>query len=115
MDDEAEQLLKRLVEFDQERRSIVGQLKTIGYIRGRGLVGEIGERLAAAWYGVGLAPPSQPGYDLTADGKRIQVRTLLMTPENHRTTLGTPREPFDVLFAIRLDDTYEPLEAIEVP
>jgi hypothetical protein len=38
-----------------------------------------------------------------------------MTPENHRTTLGTPREPYDMLFALRLDETYTPLEAIEVP
>jgi hypothetical protein len=112
---EARELVSRLAEIDVERRSVIGRLKELGYIRGRGLVGEIGERIAAAWYGVELAPPSQPGYDLVWNGQRIQVRTLLMTPENHRTTLGTPKEPFDLLFALRIDATFIPLEAIEVP
>jgi len=85
-------------------------------IQGRGLVGEIGERIASAHYGVELAPPSTPGYDLLdRDGRRVQVRTLRSTPENHRTTLGTPNEPYDVLFAVRLDEAFMPVAAIEVP
>jgi len=109
-------LLARLADVERERSAIIGELVELGHIRGRGLVGEVGERFAAAYYGVELAPPATPGYDLVdRDGRRVQVRTLRCTPTNFRTTLGTPKEPYDVLFAIRIDEALVPLEAIEVP
>lgn len=88
----------------------------LGVIRSWGIVADYGETLAARYYGVKLAPPSTPGYDLIArDGRRVQVRTLRMTPENARASMGVLKEPYDVLLAIRVDQDYRPLYAIEVP
>ena len=77
-------------------------------------MGDLDEAMAAAYYGCRLEPPGTPGYDLiTRDGLRVQVRALTCTPENFRKVIGTLREPYDVLFAIRLHPDYSPLEALE--
>jgi hypothetical protein len=108
--------MKRLTHAERERRAAIGELMALGVIRSRTLVGDLGEALAAAFYGVPLPPPSNPGFDVTRhDGLRVQVRALRCTPENFRTSIGVMREPHDVLFAIRLDEDYAPLEAIEAP
>lgn len=108
--------MERLISAERERRAAIGELMALGVIRSRTLVGDLGEALAAAFYGVPLPRPSNPGYDLTnLDGLNVQVRTLRCTPENFRTSIGVMREPYDVLFAIRLDEDYGPLEAIEAP
>lgn len=111
-----EEAMRKLVEADRARRSAVNDLKALGVVRSRSLVGDLGEVLAVRFYGVQLEPPSAPGFDLrTPGGQRVQVRTLRCTPENFRTTVGTPNGPYDLLFAIRLDEEYQPIEAIEVP
>lgn len=108
--------MERLTRAERERRAAIGELMALGVIRSRTLVGDLGEGLAAAFYGVPLPPPSNPGFDLTnKDGLNVQVRTLRCTPENYRTSIGPMREPYDLLFAIRLDEDYAPLEAIEAP
>lgn len=108
--------MERLTRAERERRAAIGELMRLGVIRSRTLVGDLGEALAAGFYGVPLPPRSNPGFDLTRrDGVRVQIRTLRCTPENFRTSIGVMREPYDVLFAIRLDEDYAPLEAIEAP
>lgn len=108
--------MRKLAEADRARRSAVKDLIALGVVRTRSLVGDLGETLAARFYGVQLEPPSTPGFDLrTRDGQRVQVRTLRCTPENLRTTVGTPNRSYDLLFAIRLDAEYRPIEAIEIP
>ena len=108
--------LGRLRAADRGRREAIRDLKRLGYIRSLGLVGELGERIAASYYGVELKVASNPGYDLeTRDGRRVQVKTLLVTPENLRASLGVLQDPYDVLLAIRMNEDYEPIEAIEVP
>jgi hypothetical protein len=65
---------------------------------------------------LGLVPPSTPGYDLvTREGKRVQVKTLRCTPENLRGSIGVLREPCDLLVALRLNDDFTPLKAMEIP
>lgn len=108
--------MARLTKAERARRRAINDLLALGVIRSRGIVGELGEALAAAFYGVQLALPSTAGYDLvTRDGVRVQVKTLRCTPENMRASIGPLREPYDVMLAIRLDEDYSPLEAIEVP
>jgi len=51
----------------------------------------------------------------TSQQKKVQVKTLRSTPGNFRRTIGRLQEDYDLLFAIRLDADYTPLEAIEVP
>jgi hypothetical protein len=107
--------MRRLREAERERRAAITELRALGALRSRGLVADLGERLAAEYYGVPLAPPSTPGYDLiTRDGRKIQVRTLWSTPLNRLTSMGVMKEPYDTLLAIRLDEDYSPTLAIEV-
>jgi hypothetical protein len=96
--------------------ALIGELRTMGF-RSRGMVGEYGELIAAAVYGEARrAPPSAPGYDLDVDGVgRVQVKTLRSTPTNKRTSMGAMRDPYDVLFALRLDADYVPTGAWEIP
>lgn len=108
-------LLARLVELDSERRAILAELIKRGF-RSRGFVGEWGEMIAAAYYGVELQRASQPGFDLVDKlGRRVQVKTLRSTPENQRASMGILREPYDVLFALRLDISFQPVAAFEIP
>lgn len=86
--------------------------------RSRGLVGEYGELIVEALYGASAqrAPASQPGYDLDVEGLGlVQVKTLRSTPANPRTSMGVLREPYDVLFALRLDVDYQPTAAWVLP
>jgi hypothetical protein len=116
MDDRVERALDSLRLAEAARRDAITELIALGVIRSRGVVADYGEALAARYYGVDLEPPSTPGYDLkTRDGQRVQVRTLRNTPENPRSSMGRMREPYDALLAIKLDQDYRPLYALEVP
>lgn len=107
--------MERLIGAERERSAAIHEM-ALGVIRSRTLVGDLGEGLAAAFYGVPLPRKSNPGFDLIdKDGLRVQVRILRCKPENFRTSIGQMREPYDILFAIRFDESYAPLEAIEAP
>lgn len=108
--------MKRLNAAESAKRDAIRELMEINAIRSWGLVADLGEALAARYYGVDLAPPSTAGYDLeTKDGRKVQVRTLRMTPENARSSMGPMKEPYNTLLAIRLNPDYSPWYAIEVP
>lgn len=108
--------LGELLKAEQARQRAIAQLIELGAIRGRGLVGELGEAIAAAYYGVRLAPPSTPGFDLISkEGAHVQVRTLRSTSYNWRIRLGRLRGDYDLVFAIRLGEDFYPTAAIEFP
>ncbi len=108
--------MERLRHAERERRAAIEDLMALGVVRSRVLVGDLGEQIAADYYGVELAPSFTPGYDLIdREGRRIQVKTLRATPEAPRTIIGDIREPCDVLLAIRLNFDYTPSEALEMP
>jgi hypothetical protein len=109
--------MRRLCSAERARREAIDELIALGVVRSRRLVADIGEELAARYYGVELASNANtPGYDLvTRDGRRVQVRTLRSEPHRERTIMGVMKEPYDVLFAVKLSVDYEPLRAIEVP
>lgn len=112
---EARQVLDELSEMDRLRRRKIDRLRELGF-RSRSTTGEYGELIASLYYGSPLAPASTPGYDLsTPDGLRVSVKTLRSTPENRRTRIPSLHEPYDLLFALRIDENYVPEEAIEVP
>jgi hypothetical protein len=108
-------ILEDLAKCDAKRRTLIAELRKERYVRGRGLVGELGEWLAGRYYRVDLARASTPGYDLVHNGLLIQVRALRSTPEHRRTVLGHMREPYDVLLALRFDESYRVTDALEVP
>jgi len=108
-------VLHDLAQCDRVRRGLITELRAAGYVRGRNLVAELGEWLAARYYGVPLAPPKTPGYDLVHEGRRVQVRAIRDTPENPRSVLGAMKEPYDVLLALRLDEDFQVTDALEVP
>ncbi len=113
--DRVSDILKRLAVLDAERLELLTQLRTTGF-RSRGLVGEYGELLAAALYGVPLPASSQPGYDLDVPGLgAVQVKTLRSTPTTRRTSMGPMTDPYEVLLAIRLDADYRPQAAWQIP
>jgi len=109
--------MEKLRNAARAHREAIEQLRKLGAIRSRSLVGDLGERLAADYYGVELEPASTPGFDLVtreADRRRVQVKTLRDTPSNHRGSSSPLSEPYDLMLAIRLDENYEPVHAIEV-
>jgi hypothetical protein len=114
--DEVERAMGRLRAAERERRAAIEELVRLGVVRSRVFVGDLGEQIAAAYYGVELAPAFTPGYDLV-DGrdKRVQVKTLRATPTRPRTIIGGITRPCDVVLAIRLDFDYSPTEALEMP
>lgn len=108
---------KRLYRAECARDAAIGDLVRLGVIRSRVLVGDLGEVIAANFYGVDLAPVLTPGYDLvTLDGKRVQVKAMRGNGGKRTIVSRQPLpEACDLLLAIRLADDYSPLEAIEVP
>jgi hypothetical protein len=98
------------------RREAIDDLIRLGVVRSRRLVADLGEEIAARFYGVRLADnANEPGYDLIAsDGRRVQVRALRSEPHRERTVMGVMRDPYDVLFAVKFTVDYDPMRAIEV-
>ena len=108
--------MERLRAAERERHAAIGDLVRLGVVRSRVLVGDLGEQMAAVYYGVELAPQFTPGYDLIdRQGRRVQVKTLRGTPTRPRTIIGTLNRPCDVLLALRLHFDYSPSEALEIP
>jgi Family of unknown function (DUF6998) len=111
--------MRRLCDAERERSEAIAELIDLGAIRGRAVVASLGEAIASVYYDAPLAPSkTQPGYDLiTHDGRKVQVRALKHAlPGYERNLIGTMRDPYDTLFAVKLDaETFEPLRAIEVP
>lgn len=111
-----QQQLVRLASLDAERLRLLDELKSEGLLRSKGLVGEWGERIGLALLGGTLAPPSQPAYDLTdAQGRTVQVKTLRSTPGNSRTSLGVVHPGYQTLLCVRIDESFVPLAAYEIP
>lgn len=108
--------MERLRAAERERHAAIGELKRLGVVRSRVFVGDLGEQIAAAYYGVELAPVFTPGYDLIdREGRRVQVKTLRATPDRPRHIMGSITYPCDVVLAIRLDFDYSLSEALEMP
>jgi hypothetical protein len=109
--------MRRLRAAERERREAIEALVSLGVVRSKRLVADLGEEIAARYYGVALAGnANEPGYDLVApDGRLVQVRALRSEPHRERTLMGVMKEPYDTLFAVKLSFEYEPLRAIEVP
>lgn len=92
------------------------RLKDAGLLRSNNLVGDVGEWIAARYYGVELAKTRTTGYDLiTRDGRRVQVKTLRDGNDGRRTEAGRVLGPCDLVLLIRLAPDYTPVEALEFP
>jgi hypothetical protein len=116
MPDEVERAMERLRKAEHARREAINDLVALAAVGNRGLVGSLGERFAADYYGVKLPEKSPPGYDVVAPGDRlIQVRTLRSTPDNYRASMGPMKEPYHYLLAIRLNEDFSIERAMEVP
>jgi len=69
--------MERLRAAERAQRAAIENLIGLGVVRSRVLVGDLGEQIAARYYGVELAPVFTPGYDLVDHhGRRVQVKTL---------------------------------------
>lgn len=91
------------------------RLRARGLLRTNSLVGDVGEWVAAKYYGVKLAPTITRGYDLIAlDGRRVQVKTLRDGNDGRRYEAGKVLGPCDALLMIRLAPDYTPVGGLEV-
>jgi hypothetical protein len=115
--DEIAEAMERLNAAERGRREAIEDLIRLGVVRSKRLVADLGEEIASGFYGVSLVDnANEPGYDLIApDGRCVQVRALRSTPTRERSVMQVMKEPYDVLFAVKLTVDYEPLRAIEVP
>jgi hypothetical protein len=78
---ELDDAMVRLHAPERERRAAIDELIRLRAIRSHVLVGDLGELIAARYYGVPLPSPFTPGYDLVdREGNRVQVKTLRATP-----------------------------------
>src|SRR4051812_22000821 len=102
--DEIAQAMQRLNAAERARREAIEDLIRLGVVRSKRVVADLGEEIAARFYGVPLADnANEPGYDLmTRDGRRIQVRALRSTPTRERSVMQAMKEPYDALFAVKL-------------
>lgn len=108
--------MERLRAAERERHAAIAELITLGVVRSHVLVGDLGERLAADYYGVDLATAFTPGHDLIdRKGRRVDVKTLHASPKGPRSIIGTLKEPCDLILALRLHYDYTPHEALEIP
>lgn len=113
---EVQAAMRRLQAAERERRAAIEDLIRLGAVRSHVLVGDLGERIAATYYGVDLAPQFTPGHDLVdRRHRRIDVKALRATPDRPRTIIGQPKRPCDLIFALRLHYDYAPHEALEIP
>lgn len=113
---DVEAAMRRLQAAERERRAAIEELIQLGAVRSHVLVGDVGERVAAEYYGVGLLPQFTPGHDLVdRRDRRVDVKTLRSTPERPRTIIGQLKRPCDLVFALRLHYDYTPAEALEIP
>ena len=115
--DEITDAMKRLNAAERARREAIEDLIRLGVVRSKRLVADLGEEIASRFYGVPLVGnANEPGYDLIArDGRLVQVRALRSTPTRERSVMQAMKDPYDVLFAVKLTVDYEPVRAIEVP
>ena len=113
---DVQRAMKRLQAAERERYEAIGDLVRLGVVRSHVLVGDLGEQMAANYYGVELQPQFTRGFDLIdPEGRRISVKTLLGTPGRPRTVIGPISDPCDVVFVLRLDFDFAPQEALEIP
>lgn len=99
-------------------RRTLAELKERGLIRTDSLVGEFGEYLAAAMYGVRLSKVGQARLDLRdQEGRLVQVKTR--TADDYlsgKKFMGLGKGGFDVCLFIFVDPiTFRPNRAREVP
>ena len=52
--------MSMLLDAERARHEAISELKDLGAIRSRSIVGELGEEMAAAYYGAARAPGSNP-------------------------------------------------------
>lgn len=107
----------------------VGQVwaRAMRELRARGLVrssnnpvADFAERLVAEELGLELAPPVAQGYDATdADGRRYQIKSRRLTPQNNSRQLGVIRKlelrEFDDLIAVIFSEDLLVLEIWKIP
>lgn len=83
-------------------------------------VADYAERLAAEELGLDLAPPVAQGYDATDHaGRRYQIKSRRLTPQNKSRQLGVVRKleqlEFDDLIAVIFDQDLVLLEMWRIP
>ena len=110
--------MEKLQKAAADHFAAVTELKDLGVLRSRTLVGDLGEQYAADFYGVQIDAEArrERHYDLIdRAGRRIEVKTLRSTPGNKRASIPPLLGDYDVLLAIRLREDYTAWYAIEVP
>ena len=96
-------------------RAILRELRSRGTIRsGNAPAGDYAELLVQRATSGALAPKSQKSWDvLTPDGRRLQVKARVITPENPSRQLSPIRSwDFDELVIVLFDDYFDLTHAV---
>jgi hypothetical protein len=101
-------------------RSILQELRQRGVVRtDNAPAGDYGEFLVATAFGGELAPNSEKSFDVLADGRRLQVKTRVVSdpPRRGQLQLSPFRSfDFDLAAIVLLDDTnYSVRQAVLLP
>jgi Family of unknown function (DUF6998) len=78
-------------------------------------IADIAERLVAEHFGGELAAPNEKGYDVLADGRRLQVKALRMTQRSRSTLSAIRSHDFDAIVAVVFENDMRPRELVEIP
>lgn len=80
--------------------------------------GDLAERLVAQAYNGTLTPPSAKSWDVLADGRRLQVKTRLISSGDSKSHNYSPFRSWDFaacVFLILDAYTYDVVSAVELP
>lgn len=91
------------------------ELRRLGVLRSRNIVGDLAEHVACERLGMVRAPASQRGYDATdKDGRRVQIKGVRLPNRQLGVLRDLDKSPFDRLVIVVFGDRYEVRDLIEM-
>ena len=97
---------------------ILTDLLLRGVVRSRNApAGDLAELLVARAYSGDLAPLSEKSWDVDAGGRKLQVKSRVIDPDNKRTQTFSPFRSWGVnacVFVLLNPTTYEVIRALEI-
>lgn len=78
-------------------------------------IADIAERLVADHFRGMLAAPNEKGYDVLANGRRLQVKALRMTRRSRSNLSAIRSHDFDAVIAVIFEEDMRFRELVEIP
>ncbi len=92
------------------------ELRKLGVLRSRNLVGDVAEWIACEELGLSRAPASCKGYDATDDeGRRVQIKGVRRPNRQPGALRELDRDPFDRLVVVVLSADMQEHSIVDMP